>query len=196
MKLDVPPLPAPLETSTPEFWTLSGGVLAARAPARTDLFTDPFSGRRVDNAPSLLFPASGDFSLQAEVCVEFASTFDAGVLLLWHDPDHWAKLCFEFSPQRKPTVVSVVNRETSDDCNSVALDSTRIHLRVARRGPSGVFHYSEDAAFWHLVRVFRLPDIPLQAGFLVQSPTGESCRVEFREILYRPETLSDIRSGV
>ncbi|WP_208867453.1 DUF1349 domain-containing protein [Streptomyces himastatinicus] len=37
-------------------------------------------------------PPAGDFQLSARVSVGFSSTFDAGVLLLWIDERHWAKL--------------------------------------------------------------------------------------------------------
>jgi hypothetical protein len=43
-----------------------------------------------------------------------ASTFDAGVLLLWVDERHWGKLCFEFSPAGDPMIVSVVCRGVAD----------------------------------------------------------------------------------
>jgi len=185
----------PLETASPESWEATAEGLAGHAGPTTDLFTDPMGRKRIENAPMLLFPVAGDFMLHAEVNVDFASTFDAGVLLLWQDPDHWAKLCFEFSPQAKPMVVSVVTREFSDDCNSVAIDSRRVHLRIARRGAGCAFHYSEDGSYWHMVRAFRLVDKPLKAGFLVQSPRGQGCRVEFRQIRFLKQTLADIRSG-
>jgi uncharacterized protein len=193
--LNVVPIPMPLETAWPEAWAVTGQGIAGHAPPRTDLFIDPFGTKRLNNAPMLLFPASGDFVLQAEVTVEFASTFDAGVLLFWQDEENWAKLCFEFSPQRKPMIVSVVTRGTSDDANSTTIDGDTIYLRVAHRGVGSVFHYSTDGAWWHLVRAFRLPDQPVSAGFLVQSPTGNGCRAEFTRIAYRADTISDIRSG-
>jgi uncharacterized protein len=189
-------IPAALETAWPGNWHATAEGVAGQAGAATDLIVDAFGGRRVENAPTLLFPVEGDFLLEAEVNVEFASTFDAGVLLLWQDRDNWAKLCFEFSPQARPMVVSVVTRKFSDDCNSVSIEGARVHLRVARRGAGCVFHFSADGSYWHLVRVFRLVEKPLQAGFLVQSPKGEGCRAEFRGIRYRKETLGDIRSGM
>lgn len=189
-------VPMEFDTSCAGNWEVMGEDAAAgRAGPATDLFTDPFGGRKVANAPALLFPVGGDFLLEAEVRVEFASTFDAGALLLWQDEDHWAKLCFEFSPQGKPMVVSVVNRDVSDDCNSVSIPGGRVHLRVARRGAGCVFHYSDNGTYWHLVRAFRLGDKPMTAGFLVQSPKGAGSRAEFRGIRYREETLGDIRSG-
>lgn len=188
-------IPAALETAAPDAWTSMDEGLDGQAPPHTDLFTDPLSDRKLNSAPMLLFPTSGDFLLEAEVTVEFASKFDAGVLLLWQDADYWAKLCYEYSPQGQPMVVSVVTRGASDDCNSIAMTEHRIHLRVGRRGPGCVFHYSTDGSYWHMVRAFRLREGPMQAGFLVQSPTGDGCRVQFRKIRFRPDTLPALRSG-
>lgn len=194
-KIELPGLPAPLESEFPDRWVISGGGIIGRAEAGTDLFTSPFGGERVDSASMLLFPVEGDFLLSAEVTVEFASTFDAGVLVMWQDVEHWAKLCYEYSPQGNAMVVSVVNRETSDDCNSVVVGSGRVRLRIGRRGAGCVFHYSDDGAYWHLVRAFRLAEKPLKAGFLVQSPKGAGCRARFGDVRYQPVALRDIRSG-
>lgn len=170
--------------------------LVGRASARTDLFINPASGEAVMNAPMELFDAgAGDFLLSAEVEVEFRSTFDAGVLVLWSDETHWAKLCFEYSPQGEAMVVSVVTNGISDDANGPVPAGPRVHLRVGRRGRTGVMHYSEDGAWWRLVRVFRLPDGPLKAGFEVQSPTGEGVVARFGKIAFRRVTLQDPRNG-
>lgn len=193
--MQIETIPAALATASPEAWSVVDGGLTGQALERTDLFTDPLSDRKLNSAPMLLFPTTGDFLLEAEVSVEFASTFDAGVLLRWQDADHWAKLCYEYSPQGQPMVVSVVTRGASDDCNSVAMTEHRIHLRVGRRGPGCVFHYSTDGSYWHMVRAFRLREGSMQAGFLVQSPTGNGCRVQFRKIRFRPDTLPALRSG-
>jgi len=188
-------------TASPQAWTKAAdaGSLTGISPPGGNLFVNPITALRADDAPALLFAtSSADFTLQAEVEVAFAATFDAGVLLLWQDADYWAKLCFELSPEGEPMVVSVVNRETSDDCNSVVLPrGSRVHLRCARKGPGCLFHYSLDGKFWHLVRAFRLlTDKPMSTGFLVQSPTGEGCRAEFRQIQYQGgRTITDIRSG-
>ena len=38
------------------------------------------------------------------------TTFDAAVLTLWADSDHWAKVCFERSPRGEDMVVTVVKQ--------------------------------------------------------------------------------------
>ena len=128
--------------------------------------------------------------------VDFAATYDAGVLVLYERDDLWAKLCFERSPQGEPMVVSVVTRRVSDDCNSFVVDGASVWLRIARIGTAFAFHASTDGGRWQLVRHFALDgDAEGSVGFLAQSPTGDECAVAFERISYRAETLGDLRSG-
>ena len=130
-------------------------------------------------------PPGGDFTLAARVSVEFASTFDAGVLLLHAAERQWAKLCFEYSPQHRPTAVTVVTRETSDDCNSFEVDGNTLWLRITRSGAAWAFHASADGAWWRLLRYFTLGKDLVRVGFLAQSPTGEGCAATFDHITFR-----------
>jgi uncharacterized protein len=189
----------PLELSwQPEPVSFEAGETALRTDAgpKTDLFVDPGSGAEYLNAPRLLGRVAGDFTLAARVGVDFRSTFDAGVLLLLANQRAWAKLCLELSPEGKPTVVSVVTRGVSDDCNSFATDRSEVWLRIARLGEAFAFHVSTDGTRWELVRHFALDSATeLQVGFLVQSPLGGGCTARFDEIAFAPVRLADIRSG-
>ena len=127
--------------------------------------------------------------------IDFASTYDAGVLVIYQHETSWAKLCFERSPQGSPMIVSVVNKNTSDDCNSIWIDGDSIYLRISKIGESFALHYSTDGDYWHMVRYFALESLQTYLGFLVQSPTGEGCDVIFTDIKYQARTLKDIRSG-
>jgi hypothetical protein len=72
------------------------GRLILTSAARSDMFLDPVGPSVVPDAGRLLgTPPGGDFTLAARVTVEFASTYDAGVLLLYVSERCWAKLCFE-----------------------------------------------------------------------------------------------------
>ena len=134
--------------------------------------------------------------MSAKVTVNFASTFDAGVLLLYERDDLWAKLCFEYSPQNQPMVVSVVTRGLSDDCNSTVIDGNTVYLRVARIGGAFASITRSMAQYWNMVRYFTLGKVEnLRVGFEAQSPTGQGCNVVFSEIAYRPDLLKDMRSG-
>lgn len=192
-------LPASLHWQhTPVAWQVApGDVLNITAGPKTDLFIDPAGTLSLDNAPVALFtPGDENFILSAKVKVGFGSAFDAGVLQIRVQADIWAKLCFEFSPQGQPMIVSVVTHGVSDDCNSTIIAGNEVFLRVARQASTFAFHYSLDGRLWHLVRYFSLgPLNQMQAGFSAQSPTGEQCRAEFSEISYRTGIIKDIRSG-
>ena len=108
----------------PEHWepvvgsaSRESGVLI-EAGAQSDLFASPDDLEPSLNAPRLIGVPDSRFQLSALVEVEFASTFDAGVLLIWAHDRSWAKLCLEYSPAGQPMVVSVVTRGVSDDANS------------------------------------------------------------------------------
>lgn len=171
--------------------------LSVTAAAATDWFIDPAGGSAKIDAPVALWaPPDESLVFAALVTVDFRAVFDAGVLFVHERDDLWAKLCFEYSPQRQPMIVSVVTRGASDDCNSVPVESSTVHLRIYRRAEVFAFHYSADGSYWHLVRYFTLgPLSSLHLGFSAQSPTGEGCQVLFSEIQYQARTLADLRSG-
>jgi uncharacterized protein len=195
----LPPIPSQLEWKIqPVDWS-SGpdGSLTIVAGELTDTFTDPGGNTAQDNAPAALFtPPDSNFLLSAKVSVDFAADFDAGVLQVRAGEDRWAKLCFEYSPQGEPMIVSVVTRGTSDDCNSVVIDGREVYLRVAVTPRTAAFHYSRDGAYWHFVRYFTLgPSPELRTGFSSQSPRGKRCRAVFSEIRYRSGMLNNNRNG-
>jgi regulation of enolase protein 1 (concanavalin A-like superfamily) len=184
----------------PDGWRLDEpGTLTALAPAATDLFVDPAGDPPALSAPRALFaPPAGDWQLSARVRVEFAGTYDAGVLLVWSGDRHWAKLCFELSPQGRPTIVTVVTRGESDDANGFTVDGAVAWLRVTRHGSAWAFHASTDGSYWHLIRYFALGTglrVGVEVGFEAQSPVGAGCTVTFDEVRLVSERLADLRNG-
>ena len=132
-KLNLSPIPFDLHWDvSPQDWQIDTGTLSITTGPKTDLFTNPNGESTVSNSPRLLFAPDSEFQFSARITVEFGFTFDAGVLLLYADAAHWAKFCFEFSPQRQPMIVSVVNCEVSDDCNSVVIEGNSVYLRMSR----------------------------------------------------------------
>lgn len=197
-------LPFALSPAPDDAWHVdsSSGVVTVTAPPHTDIFTDP-AGAASDiesmlNAATLLgTPPPSDFQLSARVRVDFRSTFDAGVLLLWEDERHWGKLCFEFSPTGEPMVVSVVTRDFSDDANAFAVVDRSIWLRVSRVGGTYAYHASTDGAYWRMIRYFSIGEAVERhrIGFEGQSPTGAGCTATFDEIRLVQETLRNMRDG-
>lgn len=174
-----------------------GGELRVTAAAGVDWTNDAFGGPQQQAATALGFVPTGDFTLSAKVRVlTDRTTFDAGALAIWGDPDHWAKLCFEFSPQGEAMVVSVVTNDYSDDCNSTLVHDDAVYLRIIRSGKGWAFHSSTDGSTWTFVRVFRLAfDGPVRVGFLVQVPMGETCTAVFDSISYSTTLPGDVRDG-
>lgn len=173
------------------------------AAPRTDLYVNP-GGADSEDAQSMLnaaalagTPPAGDFQFSARVTPSFRSQYDAGVLLLWIDEQHWAKFCFEFSPASEPMVVSVVTRVVSDDANAFVVSDRSIWLRISRVDRVYAFHASTDGTRWQLVRVFGMGDaLPEhRVGFVAQSPTGDGCTVIFEEIRFSRRRLADLRDG-
>ena len=199
--LKLPGLPFPLEPagSPPPGCRVRHGALILTAAAGTDLFVDPGdpagSGPLPDAGRLAGLPPPADFTLAAQVSVEFGGRYDAGVLLLHAAERQWAKLCFEYSPQLRPTAVTVVTRETSDDCSSFEVDGTTLWLRITRTGAAWAFHASADGSWWRLLRYFALGADPVRVGFLAQSPAGEGCSATFDHISFRPGAPADLRDG-
>ena len=203
--MDLPDLPFPVTPSDPAAWRwdAQSGAVTAAARAHTDFYVNPGGADSGDaesmgNAVTLLGrPPAGDFQFSARVTVDFRATYDAGVMFLWADDRHWAKLCFELSPAAEPMVVSVVTRGESDDANAFVVDGRSVWLRVARLGPAYAYHASTDGTTWTLVRVFRIGDTVTghQIGFEAQSPTGDGCTVRFDRIHFTGQRLTDLRDG-
>jgi uncharacterized protein len=205
--LKLPTLPFRLEPagSPPPGCRVLHGALILSAAAGTDLFVDPGDTGDVGDAADARplpdagrfvgLPPAGDFTLAAQVSVEFASMYDAGVLLLHAAERQWAKLCFEYSPQLRPTAVTVVTRGTSDDCNSFEVEGTTLWLRITRSGSAWAFHASTDGSWWRLLRYFALDADVVRAGFLAQSPTGGGCTATFDHISFRPGAPENLRDG-
>ena len=196
--LRLPGLPTALTWHVPpaESPSVAGGRVTVAAGALTDLFAPPAGETPITNAPRALAPTRGDFQLLARVDGALVETFDAGALLLWSDSERWAKLALERSREGEPTIVSVVTRERSDDCNSHTLEHAATWLRISRSADACAFHASPDGATWRLIRHFAVAGWePLAAGILVQSPRGEGMTATFSELELHPTTLAGLRGG-
>nr|WP_248762315.1 DUF1349 domain-containing protein [Pseudarthrobacter sp. SSS035] len=187
-------------------WTSSPGRVAYDAAENTltltaapgvDWSNDSLWGGQQHRASALGFTAPPSFSLSARVMVlSPRTTFDAGVLSLWADTDHWAKLCFEYSPHEEAMVVSVVTNTYSDDSNAHLVPGPWTYLRVSRIGPAWAFHSSANGLYWCFVRLFRLhTHKPVHVGFMSQAPMGERCVARFDRIEFSARPPADLRDG-
>jgi hypothetical protein len=156
---------------------VDGGTLTLAGGPKSDLFIDPAGdeGARPDAGRWTGLPGESDFTFSARVTVGFASTFDAGVLLLYLSERRWAKL---------------------DDSNSFETHGGPLWLRITRSGRVWAFHAAADGAYWKLLRYFTLGEASgARVGFLAQSPTGAGCTAIFDSVTYKPGAPADLRDG-
>jgi regulation of enolase protein 1 (concanavalin A-like superfamily) len=195
--VSVPGIPGPFEwKNTPVSWKSGASGLTIVSGKKTDWYISPIDGQMSASAPLLLFKPDDDFILSTKVSVDFRSQWDAGFLMVYVDDKTWAKFALEMSAYKEPTIVTVVTREVSDDCNSTPIAGSSIYLQIAKSGPALIFYASPDGRSWKLVRAFTLGSPRgLRVGFASQAPTGESGTAEFSEIKYRAAKVKDIFAG-
>jgi uncharacterized protein len=178
---------------------IAGGILELRAKPKTDWFFNPSDlSRKDDVIVASTTVNSPVFSLSARLSVDFASPYDGGVIYVKASDDSWAKLAFEFSAERKPTIVSVVTRMISDDCDGPSHREDHVWLRIYCDAKTLAFHYSADGKYWRFIRWFSIPYIerrPIEIGFGAQSPTGEGSAARFADIRFGTATIENIRNG-
>lgn len=181
----------------PEAWqTLPEGGIRVTTGAKTDFFVDPAGKLTNDSAAFLWTAVNGDFVARAHVRPQFLSTYDAGVLMVRHDKDTWAKLCFEKTDFGTTAAVSVVTRTVSDDANGVDLDAESLWLQMARAGNVFALHYSLDGKTWRMVRLFRL-DVPptVRVGVVAQCPVGPGGTIDLLHFEIENRPIENVRAG-
>ena len=173
-----------------------GNQLTISAGPKTDWFVDPFNGKIANTGPVLLFSPGKDYVLSAKVSVSFKTKWDAGAFVVYADEHHWAKLALEYSPDNQPTMVTVVTRGYSDDCNSIAVSGNEVYLQIARTGNTYVFYSSIDKKKWNILRTFYFDTVAeARVGFAAQSPAGDGATAKFTEIQYAKGKTKNIYTG-
>lgn len=195
--LRIKTIPGPLRwKNSPASSEARDNVLTIVAGSATDWFISPVDGNARANAPVLLFQPADDFVLTAKVAVEFQTKWDAGALMLSVNDSTWAKFALEMSVYQQPTIVTVVTRGVSDDCNSASVAGNSVWLRIAKIGPAIGFYASPDGGSWKMVRAFTFGPAPdLRVGFSSQSPAGKGGKATFSEITYSARKIKDIFTG-
>ncbi|WP_337100459.1 DUF1349 domain-containing protein [Paenibacillus sp. YIM B09110] len=179
----------------PVNWTFQEDrSLSVAAPAMADFFIDPSGETNKASAPYLYTWLKGDFSIVTRVSVEMKQQYDSGCLMMMADDRNWAKLCFEFF-ENQPSILSVVTRNTSDDCVSGPVEARQPYLRAARSGNCFAFHYSLDGEHWKLVRYFGM-DCPeeMKVGVVAQAPISEGSHARFEQLTIGEAGSGDIRT--
>ncbi len=163
---------------------------------KTNLFNSPGGTYYKQNAPMLLFHPDSNFIFTAKVEATLKEVYDVAALVLYQNNDLWAKLCYENSIAKKETVVSVVTKKYSDDCNSIQIPNNYIFLSIAKKGNEISFHCSLDNKNWYLVRHFRMNfnNDDLYVGFAIHCSKADKFTAEFSNIKYYSSSLDKMRS--
>lgn len=188
-----PSIPFPMywRVEPKQFVPLKNGFTIVAGP-KSDMFRDPNVTYNTDNAPKLLFQPHEDFVLSTAIAHDHVYKWDGGAIVLLQDSLNWVKFCFEKDYTGARRVVTVVTRNLSDDANSIEIKGNKVYFKVAKAGPVITLYCSTDQKKWLLVRHFQLNStLPVQAGFLAQSPTGEKCSVTFSDIRYEAKKIKD-----
>jgi len=182
--------------NTPERFSTKNHELIIVAGAKTDMFRDPNVTYNTDNTPKLLFTPDENFILTASVEHSFNNKWDGGAIVIKQDSLNWIKFCFEKDYTGARRVVSVVTKNISDDCNSVAVTTNKVFYKVAKADNVITLYYSNDGIKWFLIRHLQFETTKgFRAGFLAQSPTGDSCEVKFSNITYSAKKIKDPYTG-
>lgn len=186
------------ENTPLNYKVLTDNEISITAPENSDLFISPDGGYKTDKSPRLLFSPDSDFILTAKIKLDFNSNWDAGVLMVFNDNQHFAKFCFESDFKGQPRVVSVVCNTTADDCNSMTIEKGEVYYRIIGSTKSNVFnfYYSADGKSWFPIRTFKLDKADnIAIGFSAQSPSGKKCTVNFSEIELQQRKPADFWKG-
>jgi regulation of enolase protein 1 (concanavalin A-like superfamily) len=142
----------------------------------------------------VLFKPDSDFVLAARVSGNLKNVYDVAALVIFQDDNCWAKLYYENLVAKEATIVSVITKDYSDDCNSAKADGAGAFLAIEKKGPELSFHYSRDGRTWALTRHFRLElRDEFKIGFTVHGSRGDGFAASFSDIVYSTMPSQNLR---
>jgi regulation of enolase protein 1 (concanavalin A-like superfamily) len=167
------------------------------AGKESDLYCFVDGNYYANTAPKFLFTPDSNFVLTTRIVPDFKSVYDGGAILIYSDNSNWAKLLFEMNEDKSVALgSSLVRNRSSDDNYHTAIDGKEVFVRLARSGKVFNFYYSKDGKKWNLLRTFPYEKFEnMKIGFYAQSPKGESCAVQFKDITYKGEKYKDYFTG-
>lgn len=177
------------------------GVMTMTATHGQDFFIDPSSGKANTSSPILLAEVDNTkpFTIQAKIKTHFTQdgTYNAGVLFLYDNDEHWQKFCFEQDERGNHRVVTVRTVGTSDDNNSeVVSGQDFIYFKYSSDTNVVGSYYSFDGETWYMARLYR-NDYPakLYVGISNQCPTAETSKSEFSQMSLTQKAVENFRLG-
>ena len=181
----------------PAEYSINNGKLVVTTTKGTDFFINPEDMSNTATAPLLFHEIKGDFVAIACVSPDLTSVWNAAGLLLIINDENWIKFVFESSDATGPSIVTVSTRGISDDANGVRLpDSSKIWLKLSRKGNNYAMHWSEDGKDYKMARLSAMsPSDPVKIGLEAQCPVGENAKHTFHYFSIESKTVADLRKG-
>ena len=175
--------------------TIDGNRITMCAKGGTNLFNGVSGTWKDTTFPYCYKPVQGDFMVQCKVTPAFGALYDLGALVVYENENKWMKFAFENADTGAPAIVSIVTRDTSDDCNGEPIRKPTVWLRICRRENMFAMHYSTDSERWKLARICRLEmQEEVMVGVSAQCPTGHGCNVNFEYFEVTENPYQDIRN--
>lgn len=177
----------------------SNDTLTISSGAKSDFFNAPDGIDKNANAPILMkmIDNTKPFTFTAKVKPNFADTYDAGAIYIFHNNDLWQKFAFEMDERRLTRLVTVRTLGTSDDNNHDAVSQDNVYMKVSSDVTSIGFYYSIDGENWQLVRLYRNEyPTPIYIGLSSQSPMGNGIDTQFSDIKLSDKSIQDFRLGL
>jgi uncharacterized protein len=167
---------------------------------KKDYFNDPDGKLSNNTAPILLTKIDNTkpFTLTAKVTPGFTKTglYNAGVLYVYRNDNHYQKFCFEQDERGDHRVVSVRTITTSDDNNHDKIAQPFVYMKLSSDGQTIGSYYSLDAKTWHLARLYRNDyGTELWTGISAQCPVDTGSFAFFNEINLTQTSVKDFRLG-
>lgn len=159
--------------------SMDGAKIKMVAEHDTNLFNSPSGYFKCNHFPYMYVEYEGDFIVTCKMLPKFEEVYDLGCIVVWEDENTWIKFAYENADNGAPSIVSVVTREYSDDCNGPQMTG-EVWMQINRKGDVFALHYSTDGVKWSLARICRVPmKKKVKVGISAQCPKGQQCEVEF-----------------
>lgn len=181
--------------------SIDGDKINLKVGGEKDYFSDPDGKLSNNTSPILLSKIDNTkpFTISAKITPEFTKqgTYNAGVLFLYSDEGFWQKFCFEQSEGGEHRIVTVRNRQTSDDNNHDIVEQSFVYMKISSDTKTIACYYSLDNIKWQMVRLHKndYPEI-LYVGISTQCPVDKAgSSAIFEELSLSQKSVTDFRLG-
>jgi len=181
--------------------SIDGDKITFKVGGEKDYFSDP-DGKLTNNTSPILLSKIDNtkpFTISAKVTPEFTKqgTYNAGVLFLYSNEGFWEKFCFEQSEGGEHRMVTVRNRQLSDDNNHDIVEQPFVYMKISSDTKTIACYYSLDNKKWQMVRLHKndYPEI-LYVGLSTQCPVDKvGSSSIFEELSLSNKSVTDFRLG-